>query len=80
MLPRLAAEEQLARVEAVGLGTGSYDAAIQSEKMGRLEEARRGDTPDHAVRQKPATASAEQLAGMGIGMRIVAAPEGATDV
>ncbi|MBV2147883.1 hypothetical protein KRZ98_06210 [Sphingobium sp. AS12] len=77
MLPRLEAEEQLARVEATGLGTGSYDAESQRQKLGRLDEARLGETGQAAVRQPAAKASAEQLAVMGIGMRIMATPEGA---
>lgn len=76
MLPRLQAEEQVARVEATGLGTGSYDASSQREKLRRLEEARRGDTLDAAGRQPAARANAEQLAVMGIGMRTMAAPDG----
>ncbi|MFN3990056.1 MAG: hypothetical protein ACK4IS_07340 [Erythrobacter sp.] len=71
MLPRLEAEEQLARVEAGVLAFGGGDKAERREAIRELQRRARGP----GRRAKPAKASLADLAGMGIAVRI----EGQTD-
>lgn len=68
MLPRLEAEERLAAIEAAALAAGNVEHGEQRRAIERLQ---RRASPGTRARK----ASAQDLAGMGIGMR-VAEPEG----
>lgn len=70
MLPRLEAEEQLARISAGALAFGVGDKAERREAIRDLERRARGP----GKRAKPAKASAADLAGMGIAVRIEPGP------
>lgn len=63
MLPRLQAQEQIARVEATGLGSGAYGDDSR-QMMRRLREKAFGEGP-----QRGRPANPGQLAAIGIGVR-----------
>ncbi len=71
MLPRLQAEEQLAAIEATGLGTGSYEARDSRRVIRRLRDKATGQS---ARPLRGAPANPAQLAAIGIGM-VSAPPE-----
>lgn len=65
MLPRLEAEEQLARVDATALGTGSFEKGVQEKMLRRLHSKATGMPP-----RRTRKANAATLAAMGI--RVIA--------
>ncbi|WP_432769812.1 MAG: hypothetical protein HEQ22_03430 [Sphingopyxis sp.] len=70
MMPRLKAEEQLTRIEATALAMGHYDKGTVRTKMRTLRDAATGDRRRRSVKATPA-----QLGMVGIGVRMLAAPE-----
>jgi hypothetical protein len=65
MLPRLEAEEQLARVHAGGLAFGGGEAREREKAIGALQQQARGPR----AKVKPARADPADLAAMGIAMK-----------
>ena len=76
MLPRLQAEEQLAAIEAVALGTGSYDPQHSRPMLERLHLAAAGKNSRRAA----VKADRSQLAAIGIGVTMIPAQEARNDV
>jgi hypothetical protein len=70
MMPRLKAEEQLAQVDATALAMGHYDKGDTRRKLRALREAATGDAREARVKASPA-----QLGAIGIGVRMLPAPE-----
>jgi hypothetical protein len=71
MLPRLQAEEQLRSIEAAALASGGYDKSTTRTKMRALGDAARGG----AHKRVKLKASPAQLGVIGIGVRMLPAPE-----
>lgn len=71
MMPRLKAEEQLASIDMTALAMGHYDKGTTRQKLRALRDAVTGDP-----RQRPRLkATPAQLGVMGIGVRMLPAPE-----
>ncbi|PAL20225.1 hypothetical protein [Sphingopyxis sp. GW247-27LB] len=70
MMPRLKAEEQLARIDATALAMGHYDKGTVRQKMRSLRDAAMGDRRRVKVKASPA-----QLGMVGIGVRMLPAPD-----
>jgi hypothetical protein len=70
MMPRLKAEEQLTRIDATALGMGHYDKGTMRTKMRALRVAATGERRERAVKATPA-----QIGMIGIGVRMLPAPE-----
>ena len=69
MMPRLAAEESLARVEATALGTGALDRFTARRLASELRQrARGGGGPTGGRSGRPDPAA---LAAIGIGVTVV---------
>lgn len=71
MMPRLQAEEQLRSIETAALASGGYDKATSRTKMRALGDAARGG----AHKRVKVKASPAQLGMVGIGVRMLPAPE-----
>lgn len=67
MMPRLQAEEHLAAIEAAQLGAGLVEAKDAQRRIRELEREALGS--GHRAARK--SASPDQLAAMGIGLRMV---------
>lgn len=68
MMPRLQASEQLAAIRTVALGSGNVEKDARSAAIRELEDRARAGAPRARARR----ASAADLAGMGIGVKVVA--------
>jgi len=66
MLPRLQAEEQLARIRAGALASGVGEKRDRDRALAALERQAKGP----AARSKPKKASPADLAAMGIAVRM----------
>lgn len=75
MLPRIAAQEQLSRIDAAALAAGGYEQNDSRRLFDRLRAHAIGE-PERKPAQR---ANANQLASMGIAMTIVPAPEAANN-
>lgn len=64
MLPRLQSEEKLDAINVAALGSGQVEKQYRMRAIGELQRKALG------TRFKPKKASARDLAGMGIGMRV----------
>lgn len=65
MLPRLQAEEQLARIGATALGMGGGEKRDRDRAIAALEKQARGP-----VAKRPKKARPADLAAMGIALRV----------
>lgn len=71
MMPRLKAEEQLRNIEAAALASGGYDKSATRTKMRALSDAANGGARSRVkIKASPA-----QLGMVGIGVRMLPAPE-----
>lgn len=70
MLPRIDAEERLANIDAQALAFGALQEEDADRILTHLQCARDGIVPEP---QKPAIATPEAMAAMGIGVTIVGA-------
>ena len=69
MMVQIEAGERLAAINDAAVATGNVEQHVTRRMIGRLERAARGSPGKRAAVPQPQT-----LAGMGIGVRMVAAP------